>query len=447
MPDYSSLPSVTALASIPELAGYPESVRIEAAQSAIGSSREALKGGWAPDPIGLAKRIAWIITADSIKHVFNMTGVILHTGLGRAPLAQSRSVHRYENIEFDLRTGKRGDRQDHVRGLLCELTGAEDALVVNNAAAGVLVTLAALCKGKEVLLSRGESVEIGGSFRMPEIVKASGCKLVDVGTTNKTYAYDYANAITARTAAILRCHPSNYEIKGFTDSPFPSELGLVAKDNGVLFINDQGNGALIDFSRYGIHGIETLPSSVASGADISIASGDKLLGGPQCGLIVGRKDLIRKIAKHPIARAVRIDKLTLSVLEATLRLYRYKAIIDIPMFNILETRPEIVREICEALAPKGALVVETICELGSGAGSGKGVKSFAIVMKTSKPDKLLAALRKESYIGRIQDGAVWLDPICEIEFFGAVHPAAERATHDAFVHIRNIFTKCWNKWK
>ena len=291
MPDYSSLPSVTALASIPELAGYPAKIRNEAAKASVGAARESLKNGITIDPITMVRKVAADMASGSITHLFNMTGVILHTGLGRAPLKSPSNLWEYQNIEFDLTSGKRGDRQVHVKGLLCELTGAEDALVVNNAAAAVLLTLTALCKGKQVLLSRGQSVEIGGSFRMPEIVKSSGCKLVDVGATNKTYVSDYTDASSTQTKAILRCHPSNFEVTGFVSEPTIKELAEAAHSNGLLMINDQGNGALIDFSRYGIHGIETLPQSVAAGADITIGSGDKLLGGPQCGIILGSKEL------------------------------------------------------------------------------------------------------------------------------------------------------------
>ena len=450
MPDYSSLPSVTALASIPELAGYPELVRIQAAKEAMGTCRLSLESDEAFDPVKLVMRIAALMVKESIQNVFNMSGVILHTGLGRAPLNNINAKYGYQNIEFDLDTGKRGDRQDHVRKMLCELTGAEDSLVVNNAAAAVMLALMALCKGKQVLLSRGQSVEIGGSFRMPEIIKASGCKLVDVGATNKTYVSDYLDSVTPQTAAMLRCHPSNYEISGFVSEPTTKELVDAARSAGVLMINDQGNGAMIDFARYGIRGIETLPSSVADGADISIASGDKLLGGPQCGIIVGRKDLIKKIAKHPVARAVRIDKISLTCLEEILRKYQFQSLDEIPLHAILAQTPEMVREVCQGLAPDGAEIQESRCELGSGSGAGKSVPSYAVVLKSKKPDKLLADLRKLRIIGRIEGGAVWLDPRSEYGHVrarrivaGGMAPVSDRVRDS----IKKQITECWEKWK
>ena len=334
MPDYSSLPSVTALALIPELERFPEAIRTRAAQNSIAAARTGIKEGEPIDVNAMAIFEAVKMRIGEYRRIHNLSGVILHTGLGRAPLPAVVQAG-YSNLEFSLDTGKRGDRQDHVRSLLCELTGAEDALVVNNGAGAVLLALSALCTKKEVLLSRGQSVEIGGAFRMPDVIKASGCKLVDVGTTNKTKAQDYSEAITSKTVAILQCHPSNFEVKGFTSSPSTQELADVAHQNGLLFINDQGNGALIDFKKYGIHDIETLPQSVTSGADITIGSGDKLLGGPQCGIILGRKDLISKMAKHPLARALRIDKTNLMALTMTLRNYSFKSFEEIPMFRCL----------------------------------------------------------------------------------------------------------------
>jgi L-seryl-tRNA(Ser) seleniumtransferase len=444
MPDYSSLPSVTALASIPELADYPERIRILASQAAISALRSDFEKGKKSVATVLAVDAAKNLSLRSLQKVFNFSGVILHTGLGRAPIEPPIIGEAYTNLEFDLETGKRGDRQDHVRGLLCRLTGAEDALVVNNAAAAVLLTLTALCKGKQVLLSRGESVEIGGSFRMPEIVKASGCKLVDIGATNKTYASDYAEAITSQTGAILRCHPSNYEITGFTDFPNICELKKVAEECGVLFINDQGNGALIDFSRYGIQGIDTLPTSVATGADISIASSDKLLGGPQCGIIVGRKDLIKKIAKHPIARAVRIDKISLLTLESVLHWYQAEKIGNITLHRILSIPAETIKIWCELMAPEGALVEKALCELGSGSGAGKGVASYAVVLKSDKPDRLLKELRYQKIIGRIHTGAVWLDPRCEETIY---HSRKPDASNNTLKHFKTKITECWEKWR
>jgi L-seryl-tRNA(Ser) seleniumtransferase len=353
-----------------------------------------------------------------------------------------------------MRTGKRGDRQNHVRDMLCKLTGAEDALVVNNGAAAVLLALSALCSRKEILLSRGQSVEIGGAFRMPDVIKASGCKLVDVGTTNKTKVQDYADAITPKTAAILQCHPSNFEVKGFTSAPTTKELAEVAYQNGLLFINDQGNGALVDFKKYGIHGIETLPQSVVAGADITIGSGDKLLGGPQCGIILGRKDLIAKMAKHPIARAVRVDKTTLDMLQRTLAKYYLGYVSDenhqgsrIPLFRILSHSPETVRTWCEWLAPEGAEVVDTITEMGSGAAPGQGVASFAVVLETKKPDDLMAQLRDCGLIGRIHKGKVWLDPRTADEIMMNAFYEFQVQPGGESERVQRQITECWEQWK
>ncbi len=447
MPDYSSLPSVTALASIPELAGYPESVRIQAARHGIEEARKAIRNDLSLSPHDQAILYAERIRHSPFQKVWNMSGVILHTGLGRAPTLESWD-EGYSNLEFDLSTGKRGDRQDHIRSLLCELTGAEDALVVNNGAGAVLLALSALCSRKEVLLSRGQSVEIGGAFRMPDVIKASGCKLVDVGTTNKTKAQDYVDAITPKTAAILQCHPSNFEVKGFTSSPSTAELAQVAREHGILFINDQGNGALVDFKKYGIHGVETLPQSVATGADVTIGSGDKLLGGAQCGIILGRKALLEKMAKHPLARALRIDKTNLMFLQATLRKYLFQSESELPLFRYLDYPATTIRHWCEAIAPEGAEICETVTELGSGAAPGQGVKSFAIVMSSKNPGELLAALRIRRIIGRIHRGKVWLDPRTAdstIVTFGIDSNDAKIGDHA--LGIKKIITECWEQWK
>lgn len=450
MPDYSSLPSVTALASIPELERFPEAIRTRAAQNSISAVREGIKEGEPIDVNAMAIFEAMKMKIGEYRRIHNLSGVILHTGLGRAPLPAVVQAG-YSNLEFSLDTGKRGDRQDHVRSLLCELTGAEDALVVNNGAGAVLLALSALCTKKEVLLSRGQSVEIGGAFRMPDVIKASGCKLVDVGTTNKTKAQDYSEAITSKTAAILQCHPSNFEVKGFTSSPTTQELADVAHKNGLLFINDQGNGALIDFKKYGIHEIETLPQSVASGADITIGSGDKLLGGPQCGIILGRKDLIAKMAKHPLARALRIDKTNLMALTTTLRNYSFKSFEEIPMFRCLNYSADTIKDWCETISPNGAEILESVTEIGSGAAPGQGVKSFSVVMGSKKPDALLASLRQCGLIGRIYKGKVWLDPRTAEELFGlgtGIPVELEQEPRTFFTdHMKSMISDCWEQWK
>ncbi len=447
MPDYRSLPSVNELAGHEDLQRYPQKLRVEAARQAIDQARELLEKGQEVAIEPLAMMAAANLKLGSLRSVQNMSGVILHTGLGRAPLPVAGFAIGYQNLEFDLESGKRGSRQVHVKKLLCDLTGAEDAIVVNNGAAAVLLALSALCTRKEVLLSRGQSVEIGGGFRMPDVIRTSGCKLVDVGTTNKTRIQDYVDAITPKTAAILQCHPSNFEIKGFVESPTTAELALAAKEKGVLFINDQGNGALLDFKEFGVQGVETLPQSVAAGADITIGSGDKLLGGPQCGIVLGRKELVEKMAKHPLARALRIDKTNLSILHATLQFYAFEDYDSIPLIRYLKTPAEDVRALCETLAPEGAEILESTTEIGSGAAPGQGVKSFAIVLETKKPDQLLKALRTYGYVGRIHKGKVWLVPRAARDYFGGLGIQDPEFRAEFNENVRGIIADCWKKWR
>ena len=273
--------------------------------------------------------------APSLQPAINATGIILHTGLGRARLAPEASnallqvAMGHANVEIDRETGQRGSRREHVQGLLCELTGAEDATVVNNCAGAVFLAVNALAAGREVIISRGELVEIGGAFRMPDIIRASGATLVEVGTTNRTRLSDYRNAITERTGLILRCQPSNFAIIGFTEETTTRDLVTLGRERGIPVLDDQGSGSLLSLEAIGIQASPgrasmkgTLRDSVLAGADVMMASGDKLLGGPQAGIILGRREYIERIVSHPLARALRVDKFTLAALEATLRLYR-----------------------------------------------------------------------------------------------------------------------------
>lgn len=278
----------------------------------------------------------------NLKKVINGTGVILHTNLGRALLAKAAidAINVvgacFSNLEIDLETGERGSRYSHVEELLCELTGAESAMVVNNNAAAVLLVLSALAQGKEVIISRGQLVEIGGSFRVPDVMKQSGAILVEVGTTNRTHLWDYENAITQNTAILLKVHTSNYKILGFTQEVTKEELVELAKKYGLISMEDLGSGILVDLRRFGLEYEPTVQESIEAGFDVVTFSGDKLLGGPQAGIILGKKHIVDRIKKHPLNRAVRIDKLTLAALEATLRLYKNgNALKEIPIFKMM----------------------------------------------------------------------------------------------------------------
>lgn len=283
------------------------------------------------------------IYSPNLREVINGTGVVIHTNLGRAPIAESiardltRLSTRYVNLEYDLEDGGRGSRHDVVRDLLCRITGAEDGIVVNNNAAAVLLVLSALAKGKEVIVSRGQLVEIGGSFRVPEVMEQGGARLVEVGTTNKTYIQDFERAICDDTALLLKVHTSNYRILGFTREVTLDEMVELGRSYNLPVVEDLGSGVLVDLSKYGLGYEPTVQQSIKAGADIVTFSGDKLLGGPQAGFIVGRGEYIRKIARHPLARAVRIDKLTLAALEGTLREYLdpKKVIERVPVLRML----------------------------------------------------------------------------------------------------------------
>ena len=279
----------------------------------------------------------------TLRPVINATGIILHTNLGRAPVAEQAAQAAYDaacgylNLELDLQTGKRASRQSAIRHWVSLLTGAESATVVNNNAAATVLALRALCQGKEVVISRGQLIEIGGSFRIPEIMAVSGAILKEVGTTNITRLADYQRAIGPNTAALLRVHTSNYAIRGFTESVPLTDLVALGKEQGVLVIDDIGSGALLDFNRFGLQGEPVARDSIAAGADLVLFSGDKLLGGPQAGILAGKKDLIQKIERDPLMRAFRCDKMSLAALEATLRLYLHEeqALRDLPVLRML----------------------------------------------------------------------------------------------------------------
>jgi L-seryl-tRNA(Ser) seleniumtransferase len=411
-----SLPSVDAalaqagIAAL--LAEHPRGQVVDAVRGAIDARR---RNGGAAD--GLADDVAQRLR-PSLRRVINATGVILHTNLGRAPLAAQAAAavaHAVgtSNLEWDTATGGRGSRQDHVVGHLQALTGAESAAVANTNAGGMLLALVALASGKEVIVSRGQLVEIGGGFRVPEVLAASGCRLVEVGTTNKTRVADYERAITSDTAAILRVHPSNFRVVGFTEEASLEELVTLAHAHDLLVIDDLGSGALTNDPIY--RGEPDVRASVAAGVDVACFSSDKLMGGPQGGVLVGTTDAIGRCRKHPLMRALRPDKLTIAALEATLALHRdaETARRSIPTLVMLASDPETLRARAEGLAQALAgEVVDTVGRVGGGSLPIAELPSFAVALDAPDgPDALAARLRAcEPHVAaRVVDGRVVLD--------------------------------------
>lgn len=381
----------------------------------------------------------------SLRGVVNGTGVTLHTNLGRACLSH-RAVEAvvavaggYSTLEYDVDAGRRGSRHSHVEALLCAVTGAEGAMVVNNNAAAVLLILSALGKGGEVITSRGELVEIGGSFRVPDIMVQCGCALREVGTTNKTHLSDYERAITPETRALLKVHTSNYKIMGFTESVPLAELVALGRERGLPVIEDLGSGSLVDLEQFGIHGEPTVQQSVQAGVDIISFSGDKLLGGPQAGIIIGRKDYIETLKKHPLARALRVDKMTLAALRETLYAYTdpAMAVREIPTLAMLAVPEHVLREkaelLCRALADRGvtARTVPAQDQVGGGSVPTQLLPAWAVAIDPGRltVDGLEAALRRRErpIIGRITHEQYLLDTrtLWESDFDYIAEAAAE----------------------
>ncbi len=413
------LPSVDSLLAGPGvrslLATHPRTLIVKAARAAVDAARD--NGGTAP-PEGWDAAVRAAVTRlaeASLAPVINATGVVLHTNLGRAPLAPAaiaaltRVAQGYSALEYDLGRGARGSRHAHCRDLLVELTGAADALVVNNAAGAVLLALSALggARGGEAIVSRGELVEIGGSFRIPDIMARSGAKIVEVGTTNRTHPNDYERALTPNSRILLKVHRSNFQVTGFTADVAVVELAELAHARGLACVYDLGSGLMVNLSEWGLSGEPTVPEAVAAGADVIAFSGDKLLGGPQAGILVGSAAAIAACRADPIARTVRADKLTLAALEATLALYRDKdtAIHQIPVLNMLTENEESIRARAERL---GGQLIEGDSEVGGGSFPGAKLRTWL----AGFPDERLAERLRANdppIIARVAGSRVLLD--------------------------------------
>jgi L-seryl-tRNA(Ser) seleniumtransferase len=426
---YRSLPPVDALVRDLSLRLDGDDIShqalVGAARAAIDDARTQIaEGRPAPSARDLAElALQYMRTAlqPSLQPVINATGVIIQTNLGRAPLSAAaleamRAVGAgYSNLEYDLEAGERGSRSSHLVALLRRLTGAEDGLAVNNNAAAIYLALTALASGREVIVSRGQAVEIGGGFRIPDVLRQSGARLVEVGTTNRTYARDYAEAIGEQTALLLRVHTSNFRLTGFVHETPLADLAELGRARGVALLDDLGSGTLLPTEPYGLAPEPTVQQSVAAGADLVTFSGDKLLGGPQAGLIVGRGALVAQLRPHPLARALRVDKTTLAGLEATLLAYvRGAAERELPVWRMIAAPLDDLRRratwIAQAIGERQATVIDSSATVGGGSLPGETLPGVAVAL-SGAPDPLARRLRhaRPPVVARIADGALRLE--------------------------------------
>ena len=457
-----ALPSVDAVLKSNEAALLLERFGQKAATAAVrlmlSEARAELKAG-ASDPPSTAKVVERAFASlanddrSTLRPLFNLTGTVLHTNLGRALIAEAAieaavaAMRDPVALEYDLSNGKRGERDDHIRALLRELTGAEDATVVNNNAAAVLLALNTLAGGREAIVSRGELIEIGGAFRMPDIMSRAGAKLVEVGTTNRTHPNDYRSAVNAATGVILKVHTSNYRIMGFTTEVAAPELAEIATEARVPLMNDLGSGSLIDLSQFGLKREPTVRDAISEGADIVTFSGDKLLGGPQAGFIVGKRELIAAINRNPMKRALRVDKIRLAAIEATLKLYRDPdrlaerlptlRLLARPQAEIAAQAKRILPAVQSAVGP-GFSVQARECQsqIGSGALPLDTIASFCLAISSNSGglalERLSTDLRRleRPVIGRLEDGALILDLRCLTDEAAFLSVLANLNLHD-----------------
>lgn len=429
-PMYRDLPAVESLVQLIEQMcndlTLPRALLVSVARAEIAAARLRMTdGGFTSTHQDLARGALAQLRASitpSLQAVINATGVIIQTNLGRAPLSAAalqamQSVNQgYSNLEYDLAQGERGSRAAHLHDLLCRLTGAEAALVVNNNAAAIYLALSALAVSREVIISRGQAVEIGGGFRIPDILRQSGATLVEVGTTNRTFAHDYAAAINDRTALLMSVHTSNFRLIGFVHETPLAELVALAREHHIITLDDLGSGTLLPTAPYGLAAEPTVQERIAAGADLVTFSGDKLLGGPQAGVIVGKSVLIDRLSKHPLARALRVDKTTLAGLEATFHAYLLgRATEDIPIWRMIAATTTELRDRAERLVgmigDASVMVASCTSTIGGGALPGETLPSYALAITTQAPDAFIRYLRQATppVIGRIAQGVVLLD--------------------------------------